>query len=191
MAKLFRNNRGSVFVEFAIILPLILYLTFGCFQLAMLFVADSVMEYAAFNSARCYMVQISDSSQSLDDANEVAKEAAVKSAAMITSLISFFDEDGLPIEIPGWGKLKFSTYSQNHTWIRVMVDGERVLETGSNSFQRNVSSAEEIEVTVFFEYKPMFPLMTLPALGINDAVIETRNDGTILLEKSCRMVTSL
>ena len=177
--------------EFAIILPLILFLTFGCFQLAFLFVADSVMEYAAFCAARSYIVQITNTQNGLDQAADDAGAAAHKAACMVTSLISYFNEQNAGIEVPGVGELSYSSYSVNHTNIEIYADGTSVGTTiGADNFA-TVNDPKLIEVIVHFDYKPMFPALTLPGLAITDSVVSTNDQGYIKLKKSCTMVTTL
>jgi Flp pilus assembly protein TadG len=191
LSKIIKKQRGSVLAEFAIILPLIIFLTFGCFQLAFLFVADSVMEYAAFCAARTYIVQITNTEDGLQNASENAGQSAHKAASMVTSLISFFNEQNEGISVPGIGELSYSSYSVNHTEIEILADGQPAGTTiGQDSFSI-VNDPDEIEIIVHFDYRPMFPALTLPGLAITDSVVETDAQGQIHLKKSCKMVTTL
>jgi Flp pilus assembly protein TadG len=186
-----RSESGSVLAEFAIILPLIIFITFGCFQLAFLFVADSVMEYAAFSAARSYIVQITNTENGLQNAADDAGAAAHKAASMVTSLISYFKEENAGINVPGIGELPYSSYSVNHTEIEVFADGVAVGTTiGQDSFS-TVNDPEEIEIVVHFDFRPMFPALTIPGLNITEAAVETNAQGQIYLKKSCKMMTTL
>ncbi len=189
--KVKKGENGSVLAEFAIILPLIIFITFGCFQLAFLFVADSVMEYAAFTAARSYIVQITNTENGLQEAAEDAGAAAHKAASMVTSLISFFKEENAGINVPGIGELAYSSYSINHTEIEIFADGVAVGTTiGQDSFSA-VNNPEEIEIVVHFDFRPMFPALTIPGLNVTEAAVETNAQGHIYLKKSCKMMTTL
>ena len=64
------DNKGSVLLETALIMPVLLLLCFGIVQLAFLIVAKQMTEYAAFCAARAALVY------NPDDAPGQAKKAA-------------------------------------------------------------------------------------------------------------------
>ena len=56
----FRGEGGQALVEYAIVFPLQLMMTLAIIQLAQIFVAKQVVEYAAFCGARAKLVNLSD-----------------------------------------------------------------------------------------------------------------------------------
>ena len=47
-----KNDRGSVLLEFIIVMPVLLLLIFGTVQFALILMAKQLTQYAAFNAAR-------------------------------------------------------------------------------------------------------------------------------------------
>lgn len=162
-----RSECGSVMLEFAIAIPFLLFITFGTLQLAFLYVADSVMEYAAFSTARAELVREVNVHRPEDDVSP--QEAA----QLICSFISFGDDPPADrTHIPGWGPLKGSAYAKNNTHYEVqdLSDGAFI-------------------TTVHFRYTHLFPIMSLPFLQLSAiSFSETSDaDGTFLLSKSYTM----
>jgi len=58
--QLHRRQEGQTLVEFAIAFPIQILITLGIMQLAMIFVAKQVVNYAAFIAARAELVKIED-----------------------------------------------------------------------------------------------------------------------------------
>ena len=91
------SRSGQALVEYAIVFPLQLMLTLALIQLAHLFVAKQILDYAAFCGARAALVGLE-------------YEDAQKAAAIPISRIagpSGVSGDN-PIDIPGWGTLRGS-----------------------------------------------------------------------------------
>jgi hypothetical protein len=168
--NLFKDQRGVVMVEFAILIPFLLFITFGLLQLSLLFVADAVMEYAAFSAARAELVRGINTYG--DPQRDVDPQ---KAAQMVCSLISFGAEDpNQRMVIPGWGGLPGSHYSQNHTQVQV-----------------DHSIPQEFKVTVTFDYELLFPNLALPFLSLNMIDFgEMTSNGQLILKKSCVMARS-
>jgi len=51
-----KNDRGSVLLEFIIVMPVLLLLIFGTVQFALILMAKQLTQYAAFNAARAAIV---------------------------------------------------------------------------------------------------------------------------------------
>jgi len=103
-----RAARGQVLVEYAIVFPIQLVLTLGIIQLAHIFVAKQVLEYAAFCGARAALVGLSE---------EEAKQAAVIPISLIAGPSGVGTAD--TIRIPGWGRLARSGAAEQKTRLEV------------------------------------------------------------------------
>jgi hypothetical protein len=92
------RERGQALVEYAIIFPLQLLLTLTIIQLAHIFVAKQVLEYAAFCGARAKLVGLAD-----DD----AKTAGMIPLSRITGLTVLPGTvlPSQPVYIPGWNPI--------------------------------------------------------------------------------------
>ncbi len=90
------RTRGQALVEYALVFPLQLMMTLAIIQLAHLFVAKHVLDYAAFCGARACLVGLSEFE---------AERAACTPITRIAgpSGVGGISED--PIEVPGWGEL--------------------------------------------------------------------------------------
>lgn len=133
------HEKGQVVVEFALIMPLILFVTMGLMQLSLIFVARSIVNYASYTAARA----------------ELVGQDPQKAAEIVCSPISGFSYLGgpqSPIILPGWGELPRSAFSKDKTTVNVLEsltkDGDRVT----------------VEVT--HEYQLMFPEFVMPLIGI-------------------------
>ena len=96
--------RGQALVEYAIVFPLQLMLTLALIQLAHLFVAKQILDYAAFCGARAALVGLE-----YDD----AKKAAAIPISRIAGPSGVSEPDG--IDIPGWGTLRGSGAAMEKT----------------------------------------------------------------------------
>lgn len=164
-----RNENGSVMLEYALLIPFLLFMTFSIIQLSLLYVADSVMEYAAFSAARAHLVE---GINSHPEDTWISAEPHQKAAEMICSLISFGEDPVADrIDIPGWGKLYGSAYSKFPTTIAKIEDS-----LVNNSFT----------ATVDFEYTMLFPQLAVPFLFSDNLQAGTK-EGTIMLTKSYTM----
>jgi Flp pilus assembly protein TadG len=154
---------GAVALEYALLIPFMLFITFGIIQLALLYIANSVMDYAAFSAARAALVTDINTRGDADQNTDPEK-----AAKMITSLISFGEDPANErIHIPGWGKLKGSAYSQKNTEVVLEEDGR------------------SMKATVNFKYHLVFPQISLPFLRLGAMDFSNSDDGKeIILSKS-------
>ena len=168
-------------LEFAIIVPFMLFLTFGIIQLALLFVAHSLMEYAAFCAARAELVrEINPHGAEYDTVDpQVAAE-------MVCSLISFDTQTGDGHVIPGWhngGYLRGSRYATHENGVGEKNTKVTIVDLSETEFNAQVD----------FKYQLYFPELALPFLGIYDYGIELEKDASksyIVLSSNCSMVRS-
>jgi len=89
-----RRLAAQALVEYAIVFPLQLMLTLGIIQLAHLFVAKQVLEYAAYCAARAKVVGLDDSE---------ARRAAAIPLSRVTGPSGVTAPDS--VVLPGWGTL--------------------------------------------------------------------------------------
>ena len=124
----FRSERGQALVEYAIVFPLQLVMTLAIIQLAHIFVAKQVVEYAAFCGARAKLVNLSD---------DEARAAAV---IPLSSVCGSSPADGIgsppnpdapgphlfALQLPGWGSRTMSaqTYQALLAAIPAGPDGD-------------------------------------------------------------------
>jgi len=153
-------------VEYALMIPFLLFLTFGILQMAMVFVADAVMEYAAYSAARAELVR--DINHHGDDNLNTDPQTA---ASLVCSLISFGQSGGgAPVHLSGWGTLPGSAYAFDNTQVNIV-------DVDDFTF----------DAVVTFNYELLFPELSLPFLSITPIDYSERNGNQILLEKTCTM----
>jgi len=112
-----RAVSGQALVEFALIFPLQLLLTFGILQLIFLMVASLVTNYAAYKVARAAAVY------GCGGNND---EVCLTTARIIFSPLCFRNTSGAPrLEIPGWGGLRGSDAARDRVEIVVDRDEEK------------------------------------------------------------------
>jgi hypothetical protein len=120
MHSAFRRSRGQALVEYAIVFPLQLMLTLAIIQLAHLFIAKQVMEYAAFCATRAAIAGLT---------TDEARTAALIPLSKIAGPTGV--PEGTKIEIPGWGELGRSDAADEktcHFWVgEDTLDGQRVM----------------------------------------------------------------
>jgi len=127
------GERGQALVEYAIVFPLQLMMTLAIIQLAQIFVAKQVVEYAAFCGARAKLVGLSD---------DEARAAAVIPLSGICGSDPMLDGAGTPpltgaagnttaphafsMILPGWGSRTMSsaTYQAILAGIPAGPDGD-------------------------------------------------------------------
>lgn len=92
------NARGQALVEYAIVFPLQLMMTLAIIQLAHLFIAKQVLDYAAFCGARAALVGLPE-----EDVQRAAAIPITRIAGPAGVSAAMCDEN--PITVPGWGEL--------------------------------------------------------------------------------------
>lgn len=95
-----QNENGSLLVEAAVCLPVLLTLILGCMQIAHIWFARQIVQYAAYSAARALLV-------TPNDRHEAAVKPdgpAYKAAASVCAWIALSQRPGdKEEEIPGWG----------------------------------------------------------------------------------------
>jgi len=122
--------RGQALVEYAIVFPIQLMLTLAVIQLAHLFVAKQVLEYAAFCGARAAVV------------GEDPKRAACVPISSIagTSGVTISST----IDIPGWGTLPRSGAAEEKTDVEIRW----IMPSGSPAIRCDITHDYELRVPV-------------------------------------------
>ena len=137
---------GQVIVEYAIVFPILLMITLVIIQLAHIFVAAQVINYAAFAAARAAIVG----------------EDPDAAAALVCSRIAGTGGvgTGSTVYLPGWGELPRSLAAEIKTETFPITD-ER--------FQQEHPDAVTIEVTHDFELR--VPVADMMVYRIGDIIL--------------------
>ncbi len=95
-----RAEQGSMLVEAVICLPVVLVLVLGCMQIAHIWMARQVVQYAAFAAARSLLtVPNSRHFTAVQPGGD-----AHKAAAAVCAWIALSQRPGAtPVRVPGWG----------------------------------------------------------------------------------------
>lgn len=104
--RLIHNEGGQAIAEFALTLPLLLLLILAIIQISLMFVAQNVVDYAAFAAARAELV-----GENPQQAAEFVCSAI--SGPAITAGV------GHEITVPGWGVLPKSRSASQKTFVNV------------------------------------------------------------------------
>lgn len=137
-------------VEFAIVMPLVLFITLGVLQLCLLFSARAVLHYASYAAAR----------------SELVGEDPLFSATLICSAIAGPTVLGggyADINIPGWGILPRSRASASKTRVNVT--------------EPLSPEAERVSVEVEHDVELLFPEIVMPLLGLGKTHNSFRQQG--------------
>lgn len=134
--------RAQVIVEYAIVFPILLMITLVIIQLAHIFVAAQVINYAAFAAARA----------------EIVGEDPDAAAALVCSRIAGTGGvgTGSTVYLPGWGDLPRSLAAEIKTDTFLVTD---------EPFQQEHPDAVTIEVTHDFELRVPVADMMVYRLG--------------------------
>jgi len=90
--------RGSMMLECVICMPLLLTLIFGSLQLAHIWLARQVVEYAAWSAARSLLTEYND--------DDLYRQTARKAAARICAWIALSQSSGASgVDVAGWGEV--------------------------------------------------------------------------------------
>ncbi|MFH1023430.1 MAG: TadE family protein [Planctomycetota bacterium] len=134
-----RDENGQAIVEFAIVMPLALFVTLGLLQLALLFVARGLLNYATYMSARAVLV---------GEDPQAAAQCIMSPVSGPTSL----GGATTPTLLPGWGELPRSRASSEKTKATVV--------------DPLAADSDHVTVEVKHEYELMFPEFVLPLVGV-------------------------
>jgi Flp pilus assembly protein TadG len=126
-----RRESGVAVAEFAIAFPFLLMLVLGICQISLMFVARSVVEYAAFCSARAELVG--------EDPERAAEFVCSGIAGM-----TYEEGTGDPIDVPGWGVLPRSEASA----VKTSVDVIDPIDDGNGTVTVEVTHLYELTIPV-------------------------------------------
>jgi Flp pilus assembly protein TadG len=94
------GERGQALVEYAIVFPLQLMMTLAIIQLAQIFVAKQVVEYAAFCGARAQLVGLSTGEQNTAALIPISGVCAASSSDGASGILNPFSFDSNPNNPP-------------------------------------------------------------------------------------------
>lgn len=125
--------RGQALVEYAIVFPIQLMITLAIIQLAQIFVAQQVLEYAAFCGARAKLVGLSDP--------EAQRAAWIPLSGVCAS--SAEDTTANGVTLPGWGSRTMSAALYNQL--------QQSIAAESNSLPAGSSAGNQIQAELSAE----------------------------------------
>ena len=133
------DNSGSMLIEAAACIPILLVLILGCMQIAQIWFARQVVQYAACAAARVLLV-----TPDQDHAKAVKTGgAAWQAAANVCAWVALSQPEGsTPFEIPGWGG----------------IPGSGGLEKKLELKLENAGSKWNPKVTVTFDFPLVMPI---------------------------------
>jgi len=104
------RRRGQALAEWAVVLPLVLFLTLTIVQFSLILIGKFVINHAAYSAARAQLVG----------------EDPLLAARIVCSPVAGTraSTDGEPIELPGWGVLPRSEHTEAKTTVNVAQDGD-------------------------------------------------------------------
>lgn len=137
-----RNQKGQAIVEFAVVFPFQILVTLLILQIAFLYAAGHVVNYAAFAAARAELV---------GEDSEAAAGAVCTPVAGITDLGTGAE----PIYYPGWGDLDRSDISRERTSVDIVTP----LSAEENFIEVTVNCNVELIFPVANRIVPWIPLM--------------------------------
>jgi Flp pilus assembly protein TadG len=163
--------RGQALVEYAIVFPLQLMMTLAIIQLAQIFVAKQVLEYAAFCGARATLVGLSE------------QEAQRAACIPLSGVCASSPEDATAnVILPGWGSRTMSTQLYNQLQ-QSITDESAAVQAGN---PRAGSAGAEIQAELSAERTQLNnnynapPTQYLSGYGIaSDPAITTVNFQTV------------
>lgn len=158
-----RDRSGTVLMECVLVLPLLTLLIFSIVQFALIWYAQIMTHYAAYNAARAALVYHPGEYRKVDEKGNVSQtfqmnsgvcwEAACRTLAWVSSSP---DGGGTGFGIPGWWKsgngyspIPSSSHVQNQ--VRILNDG--LYES------QEMTNAPVVKVSVEFDYPLYVPVI--------------------------------
>ena len=113
---------GSMLMEAVVCIPVLLVMILGCMQIAHIWFARQLVQYAAYASARVLL-----STPDQDYEKSVASGgAAWQAAARVCSWIALSQPEGSEeIEVPGWGKVPGSGDMESKVRLKLGTAGDK------------------------------------------------------------------
>ena len=148
------SRRGTVLMETVLVLPLLTTFMFAIVQFALVWYAQLMTHYAAYNAARAALVY-HPSEYSENGAFLADKGPCWQAAVRTLAPISFSpDGGGSALTIPGWwpsdnGVVPYSSFIKNQVRMHVAADGLDPCEEGDGY----------VKVCVDFDFPLVVPVM--------------------------------
>ncbi len=157
-----RGASGSVIVEWAIALPVILLATFGVMQFALAMTAKIVVNHAAFCAARAALVVPRTDPRDGRSWEERAGEKARAAAAILCAPLGGVVADGTasPTSMPGWGTQLRSAAANEKLWISDPAANQSGAGPSPGTPRLTLTSDQRrVRCDVTFDYELMFPFV--------------------------------
>ena len=201
-----KNERGQALLEYAVIMPLFLFIMMGVIQLSLIISARITLKYASFCAARAALSAehlinegvILEYPDGVDYAGDVEKGEATEAALMVLAAIptttSTPGVNGDHINLPGWGDLRNTSALRSRLKVDLFsIDNPDPGNINELTNLRNsVTSAdkamyEPITAKLEYDMELLFPNFSLLILGVFDGGLFGDNN-TITLHDSCTLV---
>ena len=116
------DSNGSMLMEAVVCIPVLLVMILGCMQIAHIWFARQLVQYAAYASAR---VLLSTPDQDCEKAVKTGG-AAWKAAAQVCSWVALSQPEGSKgIDIPGWGAVPGSGNMERKLKLELGTAGDK------------------------------------------------------------------
>ena len=143
MTSRWRDDNGTVTMEFVLVMPILVFLIFGIIQLSLVCLARQLTHYAAYSAARTAIVHHPDDFS--DNGKFHADRGVVHEAAcMVLAWLGQLPGGPDRLRIPGWGEIPGSGYIRQ----QVSIDASR---------SALLTDVRGVKVTVQFRYPLLIP----------------------------------
>ena len=202
----FKNQRGQALLEYAIVMPLFLFLMMGIIQLSLIMSARITLKYAAFCAARAALnaehydehhedvtLTYPDGVSYSDPEIGEATEAALLVMGAIPTTGAEGTSNGDPIDLPGWGQLANTSGLRDRLTVH-LYDLNNPDPDDSGSLTALVGSITNADPTLYepitakleYDMELLFPNISLAIIGIVEKDL-FGDDNTITLKDSCTL----
>ncbi|MBI4229351.1 MAG: pilus assembly protein [Planctomycetes bacterium] len=162
-----RGASGSVIVEWAIALPVVLLVTFGVMQFALAMTAKIIVNHAAFCAARAALVVPRTDSRDGRSWEERAGQKALEAAAILCAPLGGVVSDGTaaggtasPSQMPGWGTQLRSAAAREKVFISDPAANQSGAGPSPGTPRLTLTSGERrVRCDVSFDYELIFPFV--------------------------------
>jgi len=180
----FRSERGQALVEYAIVFPLQLMMTLAIIQLAQIFVAKQVVEYAAYCGARAKLVGLDNETTSFcwEGTSSQLNGAQVAALIPLSGICSNNANETNVLSLPGWGNLPGYGTASDPAITTVNF------QTVNSSTTSQSTSLPGVYCNITFNYPLVVPVGNIVAyqigqvfLGVDTAYLTTVNSQPCLV----------
>lgn len=140
------NAKGSMLMEFILVMPVLVLLIFGIVQISLIWIAKLMTYYAAYSGARTAIVYNPKDYRTGNGNGDFAPHAGPvhRAACTVLAWIGMTSGGERYITIPGWGNIPGSGYIKD----QVSVSGEDLQES---------VNLPAVKVTVSFKFPLLIP----------------------------------